>query len=333
MTEIEQVEAEILALTQKCAILDQDYTVASAKYNDGRINEAQHNFYYTSPRYLHSYYEMTSWYWRCVSVLRYSGQISELRSVDAGKTPGSRIGVVAGAVPEHSNVMRLDNLQIEISERMIETIKDALRRADADQLFSQEDVMESFMFCCWKDILTPADVVMSRALSNYVASSSRCAVYGSIAPIAETICLTLATDHPVTTIGPLKFRSAAERVRCKSLNSAEADDQKFDLVVIHPTLSNYGTGMFGEGVSDGGSAILLKRLSALLAAGGKLVFSVPITEQSDFSGVQGYGRCYDTASLGELVAGFEVLETVEMEGERPLAFGPASKVLVVRNVL
>lgn len=321
----ESISEAIATLNEISASLDDEYGALQAAYNDGRINTAQHNYFHTHPRYIHSFYEMVSWYWRCVSVLNHIGDLPHIKTVDLTMIDGA--AATAQGV-EHTNPVRLDNFVMTVSQEMVDAIGRDLKTLNVLERSRQEDVMTTFTFCNWFQVVSPADLAVRDLLGRVLKPEAKCAVFGSVAPVVEVMCHSLGAASPVTMLGPVQFDSAVPFLRTLSLEEAECAGERFDVIVVNQVLAEWGMGFFGEETEEGGDTVLLDRLAQILTQDGIIVCVLPFSDQGLC--LTGYARCYDSEMFHNLTGSLDLVDATAARDDLPIGFGPDYRAFALR---
>ena len=127
----------------------------------------------------------------------------------------------------------------------------------------------------------------------------------------STVGLSLATlGHRVTVVDPRLHPLAhpnLEQAACR-LDELPDPQQRFDAALALSAVEHFGLEHYGLDWSDErADRAAVARLRELVVPGGLLVLTVPFAERAS---VDGFQRIYDEDGLGELLAGWEVRESL-----------------------
>ena len=150
-------------------------------------------------------------------------------------------------------------------------------------------------------------------------------VFGALASLPEgsrildvggsesTVGLSLATlGHRVTVVDPRAYPLRHENLThaaCR-LDALEDPPARFDAAVVLSAVEHFGLEHYGlDAVDERLDLAALARLRELVVPGGLLVLTVPFSEQPS---VDTFQRVYDEPGLSELLAGWEVRQSLRV---------------------
>src|SRR5262249_41508303 len=115
---------------------------------------------------------------------------------------------------------------------------------------------------------------MRAALEAHVGDGDSVAVYGSIVPLYETICI-LKGIVPVA-VGVGSIWSECSDIKTSSYSEVCSSGLRFDRVIAPLIVHRAGLGLVGEEIDPDGDLNMLLRLDELLNPGGRLLLTVPV---------------------------------------------------------
>ena len=294
--------------------LDRQFAADNAAFNDGRINRAQRNYFALLPYYLSDFFNMTKYYWRLVAALKNLDHIDDVKKSRFSSVP---------ELTEHPTAVRLDNFQICVTEGIRKRVMADLERHGL--LGAVEGSTEPAA-----RTEKAAEFALGGALKPLSGDLGRTAVYGSVAPFAEYMALSVGQAGHVVSLGPVITGSDVDDLTATSLSRASSEGLTFDTIISTPLAMSNGMGLFNEEYCANGDAVILNRLSRLLSKVGRLI--VVVYFDSYAIDVAGYGRTYGPESLERLTSGFGLHGSFDVARPEEPGSMPGARALILEPI-